>query len=107
MATTRTTSRFAALPNPDDLITSLINHPSYGAEYSFLVSLGRPALFPILTRIETDPAGILFALLEDITGQNPVHPTEYGQPATMAKRWREWANREGMLPRHIRPYLDI
>lgn len=60
-------------------------HPAYRA----IVKMGEPAIQAILDRMQAN-GGHWFHALQDITGDNPVKPTERGNVAEMQKNWLEW-----------------
>lgn len=87
------TMPFAKLTTTEDLINGLIRHPGYGAEYAFLVSIGKPAVPALLMAAETNPAaGIIYEALADITGQNPVPVYHRGDCYAVLACWLAWAD---------------
>ena len=56
--------------------------------------MGQPAVPLILERMRAE-RGHWFEALEQITGEDPVSPADYGNIAVMQNSWLQWGERNG------------
>jgi hypothetical protein len=66
-------------------------------EFREIVEIGEDAVPLILDEIERSPNIFLLSALEEITGEDPISPEDYGDVEKMVASWLSWANenREG------------
>jgi len=69
-------------------LDKMAEHPAYRA----IVSLGYRVLPFVLARLQQS-AAYWFPVLVEITGVNPVDPTDRGDFLAMQRAWLNWANR--------------
>ena len=67
-----------------------IAHPAHQE----IISMGQPAVPLILERMRAE-RGHWFEALEQITGEDPVSPADYGNIAAMQNSWLQWGERNG------------
>ena len=59
-----------------------------------IIKLGQPVVPLILERMRAQGAH-WFGALEQITGEDPVSPADYGNIAAMQNSWLQWGERNG------------
>ncbi len=59
-----------------------------------IISMGQPVVPLILERMRAE-RGHWFEALEQITGEDPVSPADYGKIAAMQNSWLQWGERNG------------
>lgn len=64
--------------------------------YQRIIGLG-PRAIPLLLKKLRKTKAHLFWALENITGENPVPPDEWGNIDAMTKRWILWGNQTGYV----------
>ena len=67
-----------------------IAHPAHEA----IIDLGQPVVPLILERMRSQ-GGHWFEALQQITGEDPVSPTDYGNIAAMQNSWLQWGEGHG------------
>ena len=67
-------------------------HPAYQA----IISMGEPAVPLILERMQSQ-GGHWFETLQQITGEDPVSPADYGNIAEMQNSWLQWGRDHGCM----------
>lgn len=72
-------------------IQSLRNNPVYQE----LIALGEPIVPLILGELDRESHVCWFAVLNAITGENPVPPEDAGFVEAMARDWLDWGRRRG------------
>ena len=73
--------------------SKMVCHPAYKR----IVSLGEPAIPAILQSLRKKPSLLAWTLF-DITGVNPVRPSDYGKLDKITKAWLKW----GKQHKHIK-----
>jgi len=66
----------------------MVSHPAYRR----IVSLGEGAIPVILRFLQKEPSLLAWALF-DITGVNPVRPSDYGKIDKITKAWLKWGRK--------------
>ena len=69
-----------------------VSHPAYQA----IVHLG-PEVVPILLRDLQRDSDFWFAALTEITGENPIHPEQWGDMKAMADAWVRWGRQRNLI----------
>lgn len=86
--------KYAAAWKEDTLLDSspqqAVQHPAYQQ----IISLG-PDAVPLILRELVADADLWFEALRRITRQNPVRPSDVGNPRKMADAWLEWGRKQG------------
>ena len=59
-----------------------------------IISMGQPMVPLILERMRVEK-GHWFEALQQITGEDPVSPADYGKIAAMQNSWLKWGERNG------------
>ena len=89
--------RFTELADQWEKETVFLSNSDRAAEHPAhmeIISMGEPAVPLILERMRSQ-GGHWFHALPDITGANPVKPTERGNVPAMQEAWLEWGERNG------------
>ena len=89
--------RFIELADQWEKETVFLSNSDRAAEHPAhmeIISMGEPAVPLILERMRSQ-GGHWFHALPDITGANPVKPTERGNVPAMQEAWLEWGARNG------------
>ena len=69
-----------------------IAHPAHQE----IINLGQPAVPLILERMRSQ-GGHWFEALEQITGEDPISPADYGNIAAMQNSWLQWGEDHGYV----------
>ena len=91
--------RFRALADEWQAATRLLAAPSAASEhpaYRAIVALGPAAVPLILTDLAVAPEP-WFAALRELTGTDPVPPTDRGRPRVAAEHWLAWGRTRGLI----------
>ena len=72
--------------------TMIVNHPAYRE----IISMGEPVV-PLILENMRETGGHWFKALRDITGANPVKPSDRGKIAVMQESWLEWGEANGLI----------
>ena len=70
----------------------IINHPAFRA----IIALGEEVVPLLLHDLESQPSLMVWALPE-ITGANPVSPSDSGNIRKMCEAWLKWGREKGLL----------
>jgi hypothetical protein len=70
----------------------ILSHPAYKR----IVEMGKPAVPLILRRLRREPSLLAWALF-DITGTNPVRPSDYGNIKKITKAWLKWGKKNNYI----------
>lgn len=73
-------------------ITKKTRHPSY----VYIIMLGRPALKPLLQKLDRE-LDHWFPALKRISGEDPVPPQHRGDMQQMRQAWLDWGRRQGLI----------
>ena len=91
--------RFEELADKWERDTVLLSNSSQATRhpaYREILHIGQPALPLILQRMQTHSGHWLHAL-HDITGADPVDPSDYGKIDAMMDAWLQWGERNGYV----------
>jgi hypothetical protein len=92
------TARFHVLADEWRAATKFLSAPSAASEhpaYRAIVALGPDVVPLILTELATAPEP-WFAALRELTGADPVPPTDRGRPQVAAEHWLAWGRARGL-----------
>ena len=91
--------RFRELAERWERDTVLLSNSSQATRhpaYQEILHMGQPVVSLILQRVQTHSGHWLHAL-HDITGADPVDPSDYGKIDAMKSSWLEWGERNGYV----------
>jgi len=91
-------NRFQALANEWQSATRFLSSPSAATEhpaYRAIVVLG-PAVVPLILESLAGSPEPWFAALRELTGVDPVPPSDRGHPRVMAEHWLTWGRANGL-----------
>ena len=80
----------------DTVLLSSSSRATRHPAYQEFLQMGWPAVPLILQRMQTGSGHWLHAL-HDITGADPVDPSDYGKIDAMQASWLEWGERNGYV----------
>lgn len=70
--------------------TTVVGHPAFRE----IVNMGE-AVIPLMHRDLKQRPGLWVWALRDITGENPVSPTDAGRITSMSEAWLRWGRERG------------